>query len=324
VSQGSVPDRDDVASTMLPPVTERLTLAPATGPILARALGRSVTGAARRAGGGVELPSRRVEVVDQQVDLQQWAHYARVCGMSLSTMLPGTFLHVMAFGAQVKVMGAPDFPFPMVGMVHIRNEMQMLAQVNLQDRLTLSAWAQAVRPHRQGTTVDLHARAEQGGDVVWRGTSTYLVRGVDRGEVGVARGEVEEGPTSQPSFPAEADLDPATLQPWAHWRLPADLGRRYGSASGDVNPIHLNPLAARALGFPRTIAHGMWTHARVLAALQGRIPPRHAVAVSFRKPVLLPSTVVFRAMPTSAGHVFAVTDRTGEREHLRGSVAALA
>jgi len=290
------------------------------GPILTRAVARSLTGGSRRGGAGA-LPRRTVEVVDQRVDVQQWAHYARVCGMSVGTVLPGTFLHVLAFGAQATVMGSADFPFPMVGMVHIGNEMQVLAPVGLEDRLTVSAWADSVRPHRHGATVDLHACARTGPEVRWRGRSTYLVRGVDLGEP--AAGPGPEGRAE----PAEAGPRPGgaggDLAPWAHWTLPADLGRRYAAVSGDLNPIHLNPLAARAFGFPRTIAHGMWTHARVLAALEGRVAPRHTVAVSFRKPVLLPSTVAFRARPTPEGHVFAVTDRGGEREHLVGSVHAL-
>ena len=75
-------------------------------------------------------------------------------------------------------------------------------------------------------------------------------------------------------------------------RVPDDIGRRYAAVSGDVNPIHLNPLAAKAFGFPRAIAHGMWTHARSLAALEGRLPAGPlTVRAQFAKPVLLPSTV---------------------------------
>ena len=51
-----------------------------------------------------------------------------------------------------------------------------------------------------------------------------------------------------------------------------DIGRRYGAVSGDRNPIHLYPLTARLFGFRRAIAHGMWTKARCLAALEGRLP----------------------------------------------------
>ena len=54
----------------------------------------------------------------------------------------------------------------------------------------------------------------------------------------------------------------------ARWHLPDDLGRRYASVSGDRNPIHMHALTAKAFGFPRAIAHGMWTKARCLAALE--------------------------------------------------------
>jgi acyl dehydratase len=61
--------------------------------------------------------------------------------------------------------------------------------------------------------------------------------------------------------------------------------------SGDVNPIHLHALTARALGFPRAIAHGMWTAARTLAALGASTAGPSTSHVWFAKPVLLPSTV---------------------------------
>ena len=58
----------------------------------------------------------------------------------------------------------------------------------------------------------------------------------------------------------------------ATWRIPDDAGRRYAKVSGDVNPIHLSGLTAKAFGFKRAIAHGMWVKARVLGALSGRLP----------------------------------------------------
>ena len=86
----------------------------------------------------------------------------------------------------------------------------------------------------------------------------------------------------------------------AQWRVGDDLGRRYASVSGDHNPIHLHALSAKALGFPRAIAHGMWTKARCLASL--RLPDAFAVDVQFKQPILLPSKVTFG----EAGDRFAV------------------
>ena len=86
----------------------------------------------------------------------------------------------------------------------------------------------------------------------------------------------------------------------AHWTLRDDLGRRYAAVSGDHNPIHLHAWSAKPFGFPRAIAHGMWTKARCLAAL--RLPDAFEVVVKFKKPILLPSKVTFG----EAGDRFAV------------------
>jgi hypothetical protein len=100
----------------------------------------------------------------------------------------------------------------------------------------------------------------------------------------------------------------------AEWRLPGNLGRRYASVSGDSNPIHIHPLTARLFGFPRAIAHGMWTKARCLAALEPALPGAYTVSVEFLKPILLPGKVGFG----SDGDDFVV--RSGDTIHLQGKV----
>ncbi len=85
--------------------------------------------------------------------------------------------------------------------------------------------------------------------------------------------------------------------------------------SGDRNPIHLHPLAAKAFGFPRAIAHGMWTKARCLAAFEGRLPDACTVEVRFKAPVLLPATVDFS---TDGGH-FALHHPKSGKPHLTGA-----
>ena len=100
------------------------------------------------------------------------------------------------------------------------------------------------------------------------------------------------------------------------WKLPGDLGRRYGSVSGDRNPIHLHALSARLFGFPQAIAHGMWTKARCLAALEP-LPDAYTVDVSFKRPILLPSRVTFAA----DNERFVVrTAKNPDTIHLEGTV----
>jgi acyl dehydratase len=149
------------------------------------------------------------------------------------------------------------------------------------------------------------------GTVVWSSCSTYLKRGKPGSEATVG----------EDIHPAD-ELDVAGLPLTATWRVPADIGRRYGAVSGDRNPIHLSALTARAFGFPRAIAHGMWTKARALAALEGRLPAAGTVDVAFKTPLLLPSTVQYATDPVDGGWAFGVRSRDG-KPHLAGVVTPI-
>jgi acyl dehydratase len=102
------------------------------------------------------------------------------------------------------------------------------------------------------------------------------------------------------------------------WRLGGDVGRRYAAVSGDHNPIHLYPLTARALGFKRQIAHGMWSAARCVAALENRLPDAVTVDVAFRRPLFLPATVAFGVKQTDTGTAFVLADARSGALHLQG------
>jgi acyl dehydratase len=108
----------------------------------------------------------------------------------------------------------------------------------------------------------------------------------------------------------------------ATWRIPKDAGRRYAKVSGDVNPIHLNALAAKAFGFKRAIAHGMWVKARALAAFAGRLPDAVSVDVEFHKPLYLPSTVGLSTAHAEGGWDFTVNKPASEITHLTGTIRA--
>jgi acyl dehydratase len=102
------------------------------------------------------------------------------------------------------------------------------------------------------------------------------------------------------------------------WRLEGDLGRRYAAVSGDRNPIHLYALTAKALGFSRQVAHGMWSKARCVAALENRLPDAVTVEVAFRRPIFLPGRVAFGCVPTGDGFAFVLRDPRSGAPHLQG------
>jgi acyl dehydratase len=75
---------------------------------------------------------------------------------------------------------------------------------------------------------------------------------------------------------------------------------------------------AKPLGFPRAIAHGMWTKARCQAALESRLPDAFEVGVRFRKPILLPGRVEFASTSEGDEIRFAVRDAKRGTPHLDG------
>ncbi len=65
----------------------------------------------------------------------------------------------------------------------------------------------------------------------------------------------------------------------------------------------------------------MWSTARCLAALDGRLPEAARVEVVFKKPVLLPSTVGFGSARTGDDYAFALRRPKDDAVHLLGRVA---
>lgn len=238
-----------------------------------------------RAGARGEVPQTRIQSTVRP-DRDHLIAYQRLCGYRVDDFLPHTYPHVAAFGLQVHLMADADFPLPMLGMVHIANATTAHRPISADAELTVSVHAEGLAPHPKGVTVDLVAEATVDGETAWSSRSTYLHRTSGRSDAPVAA--IPDAPAGPPT---------------ALWRLSGDLGRRYAAVAGDVNPIHLHPWTAKALGFPRAIAHGMWTYARTAAAMG--VQGAESTQVWFRKPVLLPSKVALRE--SSDGRVVALT-----------------
>jgi acyl dehydratase len=204
-----------------------------------------------------------------------------------------------------------SFPFPALGLVHIANRIVQHRPIRISEQLQVTVWATNLEPHPRGRQFILRSEARVGDQLAWAEDSTILKRG----------GSSEQG-GSQRDRRSSGDED-AQLPVTATWRLPGDLGRRYGSVSGDMNPIHIHPLSARLFGFPTAIAHGMWTKARCLAALDPRLPDSFAVEVEFKKPILLPATVEFSEREETGGIRFAVRGAGKGTAHLDGRVRFL-
>jgi acyl dehydratase len=279
-------------------VRTELTAPPSMPKLLARA---ALTARGRRG----DLPDARLVRTGVAVDPGELAAYGRVCGFRLDGTLPVTYPHVLAFPLQVALMSDRSFPLALPGLVHVRNRIERLRLVGAEEALDVEVWAERFARHRSGATVDLCASVSASGEEVWRGRSTYLARGA-------------EAPEGAPE--SDTDVAIGEVRQAATWRVPDDAGRRYAAVSGDVNPIHLSGLTAKAFGFKRAIAHGMWVKARALAALAGRLPDAVVADVAFRKPLFLPSTVTLSTAPAGNGWDLEVRNATNGTEHLLGTV----
>lgn len=243
---------------------------PSLGPIYAKA---ALPGKAS----GSELPDRQIRLAGHSVDRHDLLEYQRICGFNNSDVLPHTYPHVLGFPLQMTLMAGKGFPLPLMGLVHVENVITVHREVRFDEELDITVSADHLRAHPKGTVVDLVTEVDIAGERVWEGRSTYLARG--RGDAEAERGE------QPPSIP--------TGYAAAKWSLPGDLGRTYGLASGDINPIHMSAPTAKAMGFPKAIAHGMWTYARTLAAIGQSTSGPSTSHVWFKKPVLLPGKVDF-------------------------------
>ena len=247
----------------------------------------------------------RIEASLRGVVYEDLDAYQRVCGFPQKPFLPLPLPQVIAGSLHMAILGHKEFPLSPMGIVHVSNGIRQERPIAADEPLDLRAWVEGHRPARQGVEFDLVTEATSSTEKVWSARTTVLSRGV-KGD-GVKR--------DRPA-PPEIAVSRST-----GFRVPEDMGRRYGAVAGDRNPIHLYPLTAKLFGFKRHIVHGMWSLARCCAELQddlGEGPIE--VEVAFRRPVFLPSTVFFESGRSNDGLGFRLLDSRG-KPHLVGSIS---
>ncbi|WP_051366597.1 MaoC family dehydratase [Hamadaea tsunoensis] len=256
------------------------------------------------------LPTRTVTFTGQAT-VNEVAAYDAVCGFALTDRLPPTYPHILAFAESMRLMSAGDFPFPVVGLVHTANTITQYAEIPVAARLSFEMCVTDLRPHRRGRQFDLLTTASLDGVTVWRETSTYLRKEGGTGASVPSAPQSDAAP--QGDAAPEGDTQPLTGEPVAVWRIPSSTGTDYARVSGDRNPIHTSWLGARAFGFPRPIAHGMWSLARVLAAVRPVAP--FTVNAVFKAPIFLGGRVALRTAGSRA-------DLSSAKLHLTTEIAA--
>lgn len=224
---------------------------------------------------GPDLPDHAIDR-SVPIEAEAYAGFTGVVRAGLNDIVHPGYLHVLAFPLSMQLLSDPEVPLPMMGMVHIHNRVDMHRPVRIGDVVDFHLQLAGPFEHTKGTTIEIIVEGRVDGETVLEEITTYLAKG-----------------RRLPNAEAKAQTPHATFtapSPTALWRLDPVTGQRYARASGDYNPIHLNGLAAKGFGFPRQIAHGMYTASRAFAAMDPRLDS-YRWDVSFAKPILLPSTV---------------------------------
>ncbi len=245
----------------------------------------------------------RAEMVLEGVSLRsaRLERYRFVCGFG-DDGIPLTWPQVLAFPLHMRLLTRPGFPFPLPGLVHVRNAIDSRAPLPVDAPVTIVARIGASRAVDAGVEFDLEAEVLHDGAVAWSACAVTLHRRRSGGR--------RRRPKDGLAYECEELRD-----------VPADIGRRYARVSGDYNPIHLYAATARLLGFKKAIAHGMWTLATTLARVDTAGPDRpRRIDCAFKLPVTLPAQVRLMWSDEADPTRFRLEDAKRGRPHLTGTI----
>lgn len=305
------------------PLQIELSARPAILPLYFRALtARKTTGHAGKQGASATLGPTvlaSVSLRGQKVDAERLRAYREVCGFcgdAAGSQLPATYPFVLAMPLHLKLLVSDAFTFPILGLVHLRNQITQHRPIESAAALDIRCDLLPPVAVKRGYEFALVTRVSVGGALVWECESVMLSRAREAGK----DKPLQSGLAALPgTIPEMADNSGEV------WSIPEAAGRSYARVSGDWNPIHLFASSARLFGFSSAIVHGMWTKAACLASLEkGRaLPDSFRLSVEFKRPLLLPSTVRFQCAGDDALSGFRVADDSGKTQYLNGLLETL-
>ncbi|MEP2652896.1 MAG: MaoC/PaaZ C-terminal domain-containing protein, partial [Paraglaciecola sp.] len=164
------------------------------------------------------------------------------------------FLYTTAFPLQIALMLLPDFPFPIFGLIHIRNKITQYRSIRLNERLQFRCKFAELNRHLKGWEFSIKVRVYSGPELVWESLSTNLYI---------------SNKTNYSNNHITSSLESLS---YGALQLKSNIGRKYARCSGDYNLIHLNKWFAKLFGFKVHIAHGMWSKSWCISTLHLKHP----------------------------------------------------
>ncbi len=185
----------------------------------------------------------------------------------------------------------PQLQADLLRLVHRAEEHVLYKPIRPGDKLSVTTVLESVDQKETGETFTVKAtETNQDGDAVAEVRGTMFIRG--------------SGTKGKSPAPAEEPRREVVHEETT--KVDDDQTYRYAEASGDHNPIHLDPNTASMAGLPGIILHGMCTMAIASKAavngLAGGDPTRiKRVGVRLSKPVLPGQELTTRLWQEEAG-----------------------
>lgn len=258
--------------------------------------------AASDAGAGASPPVPRTVFACTAPDPAHLARYQALLGFA-PERVPLTWYYLLVQRAHLATMLDAAFPFRLLGMVHVENELVEYAPAAPGAPLRLVTTVRIEPPTASGARFCvLETDVFAGGRRVLKCGSKYLAQAGRRAGAAPAR------PGAAPSGEA-----------FGGWRVGQGEGRAYARVSGDWNPIHLARWTARLFGLRAPIIHGMHSVAKAVALLEAKEGRRvTAVSVRFRAAAPLGSALRMLHAPGTPAFVLVCDGRLA----VEGSVAS--
>lgn len=262
----------------------------------------------RHAKSAEEIPHLSVELPSVRFNPKKVSSYADVCGFQFNgKTVPVTYPHVLAFNLHLELMVSASFPIPLLGLVHIRNTIRSVRRIHLNESIDIQVSLTEARDTNKGIEFDLTSKIFSQGECIWESVSTNLYR----------HAITSSGSVHQPKLLKHFRFT-------EFWNIKENTGRNYAKVSGDSNPIHLHRWAAKAFGFKQAIAHGMWTKARTLAALQPLLKTDSLlIETEFKQPIFLPSNVGLHYDEHDTEIEFEVRNEANDKTHMKGRICKI-
>jgi acyl dehydratase len=264
----------------------------------------------------VGLPNIKATWKDAKADSIALNDYLLTLNLEKGDTLPILYPHVMAGSMHMNMLSHKAFPIRLLGSVHLKNTITQIKAIADDAVMDIKSEIGTYRLVEKGVEFDFTTDAYVNGEKVWEEVSTYFQTGRFGGK---------ENPSTEKSFELDSLNAPEET---GSWHVPNNRGKRYAKITGDYNPIHMSPLAAKLFGFKRDIAHGFGVLAEAIeysAAINtaGGLEKSLQVDVVFKGPVFLDSDVTIKQNKEQDANRFDVYCADNTRPSICGSVKAV-